>query len=85
MTPGARGAKWPPVRAAGIHGEIRKYRYGTRPARRPHFVSFHLPGLFDIACIVGIGDMCAVWAGRAYGKVPYAAGLERRRREKECE
>ena len=73
VTPDARGAKWPPVRAAGIHSEIRKYYSWTRPPRRPHFTSLHPPGLFDIACIVGIGEMCAVWAGRAGGNMPYAA------------
>ena len=48
---------------------------GTRPARGPHFVSLHPPGLFNIPRIVGIGDMCAVWEGRARGKMPYAGGV----------
>ena len=59
----------------GSPSEIRKYHSGTRPPRRPHFTSLHPPGLFNIPRIVGIGDMCAVWEGRARGKMPYAGGV----------
>ena len=77
-------ARWPRRKMAARAGRRHRNSYtarsgniamGTRPARGPHFVSLHPPGLFNIPRIVGIGDMCAVWEGRARGKMPYAGGV----------
>ena len=61
----------------GTHGEIRKYHLGpVRPDGRILRLSTP-PGLFNFAYFVGIGDMYAVWASSADGKVPCAGGGRR--------
>ena len=77
VTPGARGAKWPPVRAAGIHGEIRKYRLGpVPPGGRILFLST-APGC-SISLALLVSETCARYgrAGRAE-RCRTPAGLER--------
>ena len=79
VTPGARGAKWPPVRAAGIgiptrrDPEISRNGNPSRPGAAFCFSPPPRDVQYPSHCC--IGDMCAVWEGRARGKMPYAGGV----------